>query len=322
MPRVLLYDNLKSAVLERIGDAIRFHPTHWDFATHYGFEPRPVGVARGNEKGRVERAILYLRTSFFPARTFASLQELNEQAVAFCEKEAAQRRCPDDHTLSVRAAWELERPRLLPLQPTPFPVEERLEVRAGKTPYIRFDKNDYSIPHTAVRRTLTVLASEDRVRILDDKTELAAHPRSFDQGTTIEDNAHIEALRREKRRAKEPAILHRLTVAAPAAEAFFHLLAARGGALLPALVRMERLLDLYSPAELQAALVAAEDLPSPTIHDIQLLLDQRKRQLCLPPPIGIHLPDDSPLRALSVTPHSLASYDALTPNQEDSDESL
>lgn len=320
VPRVLLYDNLKSAVLERIGDAIRFHPTHWDFATHYGFEPRPVGVARGNEKGRVERAILYLRTSFFPARTFGSLQELNEQAQTFCEKEAAQRRCPEDHTLSVRAAWELERPLLLPIPQTPFPVEERLEVRAGKTPYIRFDKNDYSIPHTAVRRTLTVLSSEDRVRILDDKTELAVHPRSFDQGTTVEDDAHIEALRREKRRAKEPAILHRLTVAAPATEAFFHLLAARGGALWPALVRMERLLDLYSPAELQAALLAAADLPSPTIHDIHLLLDQRKRQLQLPPPIGIHLPDDSPLRALSVTPHSLASYDALSPKKEDSDD--
>jgi transposase len=72
VPRVLLYDNLKSAVLERIGDAIRFHPTLWDFSAHYGFEPRPVAVARGNEKGRVERAIRYLRTSFFPARSYAS----------------------------------------------------------------------------------------------------------------------------------------------------------------------------------------------------------------------------------------------------------
>lgn len=318
VPRVLLYDNLKSAVLERIGDAIRFHPTHWDFATHYGFDPRPVGVRRGNEKGRVERAIRYLRTSFFPARSFSSLQELNEQALAFCEAEATKRRCPDDSTLSVRAAWELERPLLLPIPKIPFPIEERLEVRAGKTPYIRFDKNDYSIPHTAVRRTLTVLASEDSVRILLDNQQLALHPRSFDQGITIEDDAHLDALRKEKRRAKEPAILRRLTLAAPAAAGFFRILAARGGALGPALTRMERLLDLFSPAELQAALVLAADLPSPQIHDIHLLLDQRKRQLALPPPIGVHLPEDSPLRALSVTPHSLAAYDALHQKKEDS----
>ena len=318
VPRVLLYDNLKSAVLERIGDAVRFHPGHWDFAMHHGFEPRPVAVRRGNEKGRVERAILYLRTSFFPARTFGSLQELNEQALVFCNTEAAQRRCPDDRTLSVQQAWELEKPLLLPLPATPFPIEERVEVRAGKTPYIRFDKNDYSIPHTAVRRTLVVRASEDCVRILDGTTELAVHARSFDQGTTIENDAHIEALRREKRRAKEPATLRRLTLAAPAAEDFFHLLAARGGALGPALARMERLLDRYSAAELQAALVAASDLPNPQIHDIQLLLDQRKRQLHLPPPIGLHLPDDSPLRAVSVTPHSLASYDSIRSKKEDS----
>src|SRR5216684_3834611 len=61
VPRVVLYDNLKSAVLERQGDAIRFHPTLLDFAGHYRYEPRPVAVARGNEKGRVERAIRYVR---------------------------------------------------------------------------------------------------------------------------------------------------------------------------------------------------------------------------------------------------------------------
>jgi transposase len=50
IPRVLLYDNLKSAVLERKGDAIRFHPTLLELSAHYRYEPRPVAVARGNEK--------------------------------------------------------------------------------------------------------------------------------------------------------------------------------------------------------------------------------------------------------------------------------
>ena len=50
VPRVLLYDNLKSAVLERHADAIRFHPTLLAFAGHHRFDPRPVAVARGNEK--------------------------------------------------------------------------------------------------------------------------------------------------------------------------------------------------------------------------------------------------------------------------------
>ena len=54
--RVVLYDNLKSAVLERQGDAIRFNPALLAFAGHHRYEPRPVAVARGNEKGRVGHA--------------------------------------------------------------------------------------------------------------------------------------------------------------------------------------------------------------------------------------------------------------------------
>ena len=50
VPRVLLYDNLRSAVLERCGDAIHFHPRLLELAAHYRFQPRPVAVARGNEK--------------------------------------------------------------------------------------------------------------------------------------------------------------------------------------------------------------------------------------------------------------------------------
>ena len=66
--RVALYDNLKGAVLERHGDAIRFHPALLAFAAHHRYEPRPVAVARGNEKGRVERAIRFVREAFFAAR--------------------------------------------------------------------------------------------------------------------------------------------------------------------------------------------------------------------------------------------------------------
>src|ERR1700744_5946756 len=77
VPRVILYDNLRSAVLERHGDAIRFNPSLLDFASHYRYEPRPVAVARGNEKGRVERAIRFVRDAFFAARTFTDLDDLN-----------------------------------------------------------------------------------------------------------------------------------------------------------------------------------------------------------------------------------------------------
>jgi transposase len=158
VPRVLLYDNLKSAVLERRGDAIRFHPTLLSLAGHYRYEPRPVAVPRGNEKGRVERAIRHVRDSFFAARTFADLDDLNAQAEAWCNGQAAERRCPEDPKHSVREVFAEEAPRLLPMPDNPAPLLEQVAVSVGKTPYVRFDLNDYSVPHTQVRRVLTVLA--------------------------------------------------------------------------------------------------------------------------------------------------------------------
>jgi transposase len=86
IPRVILYDNLKSAVLERRGDAIHFHPRLLELCAHYHFAARPVSPARGNEKGRVERQIQYLRTSFFAARSFRDVDDLNAQFARALER--------------------------------------------------------------------------------------------------------------------------------------------------------------------------------------------------------------------------------------------
>jgi hypothetical protein len=108
-----------------------------EFAGHYRFEPRPVAVARGNEKGRVERAIRYVRESFFPARSFTDLDHLDAQADAWCCGLAADRRCPGEPDRSVREVFADEAPRLLPLPDNPAPLLERVEVCVGKTPYVR-----------------------------------------------------------------------------------------------------------------------------------------------------------------------------------------
>lgn len=134
VPRVILYDNLKSAVLERHEKAIRFHPTLLAIAGHYRFEPRPVAVARGNEKGRVERAIRYIRDAFFAGRSFTGLDDANRQATAWCEGTAADRLCPEDRTRTVRAAFADEQARLLPVPDNPYPVIEQVAVRIGKNP--------------------------------------------------------------------------------------------------------------------------------------------------------------------------------------------
>ena len=252
LPRVLLYDNLKSAVLERQGDAIRFHPTLLAFAGHYRFEPRPVAVARGNEKGRVERAIRYVRDSFFAARTWRDLEDLNAQAEAWCLGQAADRRCPEDRTLSVREAFAQEQPRLLALPENPFASEERVEVKVGKTPYVRFDLNDYSLPFTHVQRQLSVVASPQEVRILDGAAVIARHPRSYDKGAQIEDEAHVAQLAARKRAARHHRGQDRLAQIAPNSRDLLMAAAERGENLGSLTAALLRLLDTYGASELQS----------------------------------------------------------------------
>ena len=69
------------------------------------------------------------------------------------------RPCPEDRSISVRQAFAEEQPLLLSLPDNPYPTDERIEVSIGKTPYARFDRNDYSFPHTHVRRMLTLSAT-------------------------------------------------------------------------------------------------------------------------------------------------------------------
>lgn len=311
VPRTLLYDNLRSAVLERIGDAIRFHPTLLELAAAYRFAPRPVAVARGNEKGRVERSIRFVRERFFAARRFADMADLNAQALAWCATEAAERPCPEDRSRNVRACFEEERPRLLSLPGEPFPCQERLIVRAGKTPYVRFDLNDYSIPHTHVRRTLEVLATLDTVRILDGDAVIARHPRSFDRGAQIEDPAHIQALLDHKRAGRAHRAIDRLHHAAPSAAAFFQRAAERGvhlGSLTRGLIE---LLDSHGSAALEAALRTALEAGAAQLAAVRHFIDLQRARRGAAPPVAVTLPDDPRVRALTVRPHNLTDYEHL-----------
>jgi len=309
--RVLLYDNLKSAVLERYGSAIRFHPTLLELTRHYHYEPRPVAPARGNEKGRVERKIRDIRDSFFAAREFVDLADLNRQALTWCTDLVGNRRCPEERALSVREAFEKERSQLLPLPEHPFPCDERVEVEVGKTPYVRFDLNDYSVPFIHVRRSRVVVASLDTVRVLDGLTVIAEHARSWDRGQQIENPAHIEALVARKACARQARGLDRLIRAAPSARRLLDRAAERGGNLGNITSRLLVLLDVFSSSELEAAIASAISHDTPHVGAVRQILDRRRAEQGLPPPVVPRFSTHARAASVVVKPHSLASYDHL-----------
>ena len=322
VPRILLYDNLKSAVLERMGEAIRFHPTLLELAAHYRFQPRPVAVARGNEKGRAERAIRFARDAFFAARSFRDVDDLNAQAAAWCEGAAAERLCPPERSRSVRAAFAEEQPHLLALPDNPFACDERIVVSAHKTPYVRFDLNDYTIPHTYVNRTLTVLASLDSVRILDGQELIATHRRSFDRGAQIEDSAHVAALVADKRAARAHRAQDRLQHAAPSVTTLFLRAAARGAHLGVLTRGLLQLLASHGASALEAAIAAALSEDAAHLSAVRHFIDQHAHARGQRPPIAVSLPKD-PRLPLSVHPQPLSDYQQLatvaTDERTDSD---
>jgi hypothetical protein len=211
---------------------------------------------------------------------------------------------------TVAEAFEKERGSLLSLPETPFPVYERKPVQAGKTPYVRFDLNDYSIPYKYANDRLIVEATLERVSISNGKEVIAAHPRVFGKGQTVEDTGHVKELEGFKKKAKKHRTMDRIRNVVPSSEAYYKHAAERGHNLGRLTQLLVRLLDLYGAAEMEAAV--AETIASGTFHSamIQRILERNRRSRGKVPPVPLQF-SQRKLEELTVIPGSLEKYDNL-----------
>ncbi|MEI7610944.1 MAG: hypothetical protein WCJ64_26465, partial [Rhodospirillaceae bacterium] len=238
-------------------------------------------------------------------------------AAAWCQGTAADRRCPEDLARTVREVAAEEAPLLMKQPDNPYPVIERVAVSVGKTPYVRFDLNDYSIPHTHVQRTLTVLAEPDTLRIVEGQTVIATHRRSYDKGAQIENPEHIQALVGHKRQGRHHRATDRLAQAAPASRDLLMRAAERGdniGAITSALTN---LLDRYGAAELQAAIIDALAKGVPHHNAVRQVIERRRDDRGQVPPVAVILPAHVQARDRVVRTGSLEIYDKLVEANHD-----
>jgi transposase len=311
-PRAVLTDNLKSVVLERQGDAIRFHPRILEMCGEYLTIMQPCAPRRGNEKGRVERRIRDLRTSFWPARRFRDVADLNEQVCTWIRDIAHRREVPGDpQRRRIDAAFEEERGHLLALPLHPFDTGKSLGVTATKQPYVRFDANQYSVPHSLVDRPLTLHATTDVVRLLHENAEVARHQRCWGLHQIIEEPAHLDGLADYKRKARESRDRNHLSSAVPGVQALMEHLARHGEVLGTATQRLWRLLDEYGPVELSAALAEVMTTTNPSIGSVAYLLEKRRRAAGRKLADPIHVPDRPEINNLRVDFAKLEAYDDL-----------
>lgn len=312
-PRVILYDNLRSAVLERRGKDILFHPRLLELSAHYHFVPQPCQVRAGNQKGRVERAIRYIRDSFWAGRTFTTLAECNRQAWQWRDEIAHQRPWADDDRRTVAEVFDEERPRLLPAPLHSFSTDRVETVSSRKTIYVRFDLNDYSIPPEAVGQPLTLAASDTTVRILNGLTEVARHVRTYDRHQFVIDPAHQSALLKTKRRAVSATRGGHLEQLVPEAKLLIDAAFAQGESAGRQTAQLLKLLAQYGATALQKAVREALERGTPRAYSVAFLLRREPRTA----PMHVDLSGHPQAQAIDVRPHNLETYDELAHRQDE-----
>ena len=180
-PRILLHDNLKSAVLERRCPQVRFNPRLLELAAHYHFETRPCQIRAGNQKGRVERAIRYVRDSYWAGRVFTTLEDCNRQAARWRDEFAHRRPWPDDAARTWPRRWKKNGPVCCRCRSIPSTPSASLPCAPPRPSISASTSTTTPSRPRPVGRAL-ILASETEVRLQDGTDLVARHRRSFDRG--------------------------------------------------------------------------------------------------------------------------------------------
>jgi transposase len=305
--RQWLFDNAKTVVLERRGDAARFHPTLLDLCAQMRVQPRLCAPVRPQHKGRVERAIRYLRDRFLGGRTITGVSDGNLQLGRFIAEIAHARPHPVLGPRTVGDVLADERTRLLPL-PNPMPdTDVVVPADVDRQAFVRFDTNRYSVPPKYAERTLTLVADDVQVRLLDGADCVARHDRSYGKRQVIELPVHRAELYAERRAARDLKGRDRLRAVAPGFSVLLERWAISGPSLGLQVTRAIKLLDLYGD-EIFAAAVA--ELVSRGLRDTSALAvacDRLRRERRRPVPVDIPLP--SHIEDRDVVPHDLEGYD-------------
>ncbi len=310
VPRTILIDNLKSGVVERVGSIIRYNSSFLGFAKQYRFEPRAVNVRRGNEKGKVERSIRYIRENFFAGRTWTDIADLNTQALSWCTGASLNRIWEQSAgPKTVGNALEEEKKSLVPLPLEPSIRNFHIQVRVGKTPFVRFDTNDYSVPYKYVCKTLDVYASQTTVTIFEEADELARHVRNYGKHQTIEDPKHFLELIKQKSAGQRHAGLTRLVAAVPQAKRFVEDIGMRGENIGGAVSSILRLLDNHGPKRLGEAIDEVLLAQTPRLQSLHFALSKLEHASKTPPTLPAPLP--ATWNNMIVEQHNPDQYDTV-----------
>ena len=195
VPREVLHDNLKTAVLERdSGGSIHWNPRYLDFAHYYGFTPKACQPYRAQTKGKVESGVKYVRRNFWLGLQFVDLCDLNSQAQTWLDTVANVR----IHGTTGQMPWvRLPLEHLHPLLGKPAYDTSLISHRRSSTDcLISYDGNYYSVPAAYHSQVLLVKETEQDELIIctGQGDEIARHRLSTAYNQRIIEPAHYQGV--------------------------------------------------------------------------------------------------------------------------------
>jgi hypothetical protein len=168
---------MKVVVTTWDGEQPIYNPRFLAFATHYGFRPWACKRKRPQTKGKIERPFWFVETNLLNARTFSSLDHLNEVTAWWLENVSdvhvhrETKRRPID-------MYQEELPFLLPLPAQPYDTAEVLYRVVNVEGYVAYRQNFYSVPWQRIGDLLPVRVTENELIVYGpDIVEIARHER-------------------------------------------------------------------------------------------------------------------------------------------------
>jgi len=306
-PRQWLFDNPKIVVLERTGEEVRFHPTLLDAAVTMRVQPRLCIVRKPTDKGKVERAVRYLRDRFLSGRTIHNIEESNAQLQTFLHDVTDARPHPRLQPRTVGDVFTQERTALLTL-PNALPDGALTQLaRVDAYASVRFETNRYSVPPEHVGKSVMLRVDDVDIRVFDGTACVATHPRCFGKHKVVENPEHRKELLVCRRAARPAKGRDRLMAAAPDVEKLLATMFRNGQNMGLCTLRLLKLLDLYGEECLRRGIADLNANNTCELSALAVRCDAHRRALNAPTQLPVTLPKGVVDR--DVIPHDLEDYD-------------
>ena len=307
VPANIMVDNLKSAVLQRLtGQAPVFNPRYLDFAQHHGFQIVPCAVGKGNEKGRVEAGVGYVKKNLLAGLDIPDFNALNPAARQWLDTIANQRIHGETRRRPVEL-FEQEKALLHPMSDNLYDIATLHTVRASNRFRVTFDTNRYSVPAEYACRRLTLKSYPDRLCVYHDNKLIARHPRCYDRHRDFEDPDHPRELLAQRRSARHQKLMQRFLALSTNAERYSQQLELRRLNARHHVHKIVALSEIYGTEPTARALDDALAFEAFSCEYVANLLESRAR--ALPEPGALHLTRRADLLELELEEPDLELYD-------------